>query len=660
MMSKTLFSAVSGLITVGLFYSFAASGQNGNYIRNTENGGSPGFNNTVAGFQSGLNLTGSAVQNVLIGSSAGQSGQDLRNTILMGSRAGYSLQQARYQIMIGDSAGFFSTTPQSNLPGYGNIYIGSSSGAAWQNAVGRGNVFVGHGTGSTAYSSSIHNVLIGNGAGMNIGGTENSFMGDLAGATSRTSYNTYLGASAGIFNSQGSENVFVGRWAGYSSHHTQMTVFGSRGVFVGNNAGEFHGGSNNVFIGYQSGRGTWGNSTGNMNVGMGYRAAPALTSGNENTILGGSAGEAITTGFRNTMVGSYSGRVSLNSSLNVYVGSGAGQANESGNANVMIGERAGSGNKGSRNVFVGHAAAAYFGGSGTHENVFIGDLAAEYNAGSQNVAIGKNALWYQTYGSHNVAIGNAAATGTGPRSYSNTVIIGDSAGYNNFGDQNVFLGQRTGTTNTSGGGNTYLGYGVNGVGAAAASLRNATAIGANAVVGVSDGFILGDTTNAKVGIGTAYPNQRLTIRGNMNFLTASNLRFDNAPFLDINPDRLALGGEKGEFPVEITSSLRYKIASENQWADYVFAPSFRKLPLKEVAVFIQQNGHLPGIPSAKEVVLSGVDAAQMDAKLLAQIEQLTLHAIEQKSENDQLKAENKALKEQFSELLRRVERLERK
>lgn len=196
-------------------------------------------------------------------------------------------------------------------------------------------------------------------------------------------------------------------------------------------------------------------------------------------------------------------------------------------------------------------------------------------------------------------------------------------------------------------------------------IMNATAVGYNARVAVNNGFVLGDTANVLVGIGTSHPNQRLTIRGNMNFLTASNLRFDNSPFLDINQNRLALGGEKGEFPVEITSSLRYRVASESQWADDVFQPSYKLKPLKEIESFIRQNGHLPGIPSAREVVQNGIDAAQMDAKLLSHIEQLALHAIEQKMENELLKNENQQLKEnqqllqtQLNKLLKRLEKLE--
>ncbi|SDL46801.1 hypothetical protein [Siphonobacter aquaeclarae] len=644
-MSKSFF--VPGLILTGLLLSSSSFGQNWNYIRNTENGASPGSNNTVVGYQSGYYLTNTTTRNVFMGILSGFNAWRLNSSVIIGSRAGFNIRDGAYHILIGDEAGseMEANNSVSWTPESANIYIGAIAGSSYGNRQGTGNVFVGHstGTGGGQFSSS---TILGNTAGMAGGGVLNTYLGFASGKRTQADRNTFIGSYAGGENNLGPDNVFVGANAGFQSGRLNAGPANVTGnVFVGSSAGFFNSGFENVYIGHRSGYGRDFISDGRSNVAVGHMSGLSVSSGSYNAILGNNAGQELTTGRFNTLLGSR-----------------AGWRLETGESNTMIGAEAGLTNRGSRNVLIGRLVAGYF-NVVSNDNVFVGEEAALYNIGSQNVAIGRQAAWYQMGGSHNVVLGNVAGRSSHDPSqmnYSHVVIIGDSAGYNNHGDANVFLGRKSGLSNNTGTNNTYLGFAAAGVGNNAANLQNAAAIGANSVVGISNGFVLGDTTNTKVGIGTAYPNQRLTIRGNMNFLTASNLRFDNAPFLDINPERLALGGEKGEFPVEITSSLRYKIASENQWADYVFAPSFRKLPLKEVATFIQQNGHLPGIPSAKEVVLSGVDAAQMDAKLLAQIEQLTLHAIEQKSENDQLKAENKALKEQFSELLRRIEKLERK
>ena len=72
------------------------------------------------------------------------------------------------------------------------------------------------------------------------------------------------------------------------------------------------------------------------------------------------------------------------------------------------------------------------------------------------------------------------------------------------------------------------------------------------------------------------------------------------------------------------------------WSDYVFRPSYRLRPLSEVAAYIQANHHLPEMPAAAEVAKKGVSVGDMQAKLLAKIEELTLHAIQLEQQNREL------------------------
>nr|WP_315030834.1 cell wall anchor protein [uncultured Chryseobacterium sp.] len=91
--------------------------------------------------------------------------------------------------------------------------------------------------------------------------------------------------------------------------------------------------------------------------------------------------------------------------------------------------------------------------------------------------------------------------------------------------------------------------------------------------------------------------------------------------------------------------------SGNGWADYVFKKDYKLRSLEEVEKHISQKGHLPNIPSAKEVEKNGINLGEMDAKLLEKIEELTLYSIEQ---NKQLKSQSeeiKELKEQIQKLL---------
>src|SRR5690606_39520287 len=68
------------------------------------------------------------------------------------------------------------------------------------------------------------------------------------------------------------------------------------------------------------------------------------------------------------------------------------------------------------------------------------------------------------------------------------------------------------------------------------------------------------------------------------------------------------------------------------------------------------NKHLMNIPSAHQVQQQGIALGDMDAKLLRKIEELTLYAIAQEKQIQQLKSQN----EQLKELANKIEALELK
>jgi hypothetical protein len=110
-----------------------------------------------------------------------------------------------------------------------------------------------------------------------------------------------------------------------------------------------------------------------------------------------------------------------------------------------------------------------------------------------------------------------------------------------------------------------------------------------------------------------------------------------------------VGGTPGTYKLYVQTGIlteKVKVAVDGtaQWADHVFAPSYKLRPLEEVESFINKNKHLPGIPSAEEVVKEGVDLGAMDARLLEKIEELTLYVIDLKKDMEKMKKENEALK----------------
>lgn len=79
-------------------------------------------------------------------------------------------------------------------------------------------------------------------------------------------------------------------------------------------------------------------------------------------------------------------------------------------------------------------------------------------------------------------------------------------------------------------------------------------------------------------------------------------------------------------------------------ADYVFEEGYDLKSLDEVEAFVKSNKHLPGVPSASELKENGMNVSEMSNILLEKVEELTLHLIRLQKEVEQLREENKALK----------------
>jgi hypothetical protein len=86
------------------------------------------------------------------------------------------------------------------------------------------------------------------------------------------------------------------------------------------------------------------------------------------------------------------------------------------------------------------------------------------------------------------------------------------------------------------------------------------------------------------------------------------------------------------------NSLIVKNSASIWWGDYVFDKDYKLKPLNEVENYISENKHLPDIPSAKEVETEGLSIADMRAKQMVKIEELTLYMIQQQKEIEELKA----------------------
>lgn len=114
----------------------------------------------------------------------------------------------------------------------------------------------------------------------------------------------------------------------------------------------------------------------------------------------------------------------------------------------------------------------------------------------------------------------------------------------------------------------------------------------------------------RVGVGTALPDAKLTVNGDIH---AKEVR------VDLN------------IPADYVFEKYYTGASTLK-SDYVMPT------LEEVASFTKQNNHLPGVPSAKDIQEEGLKLKEMTNLLLQKIEELTLYTIEQEKRIKELES----------------------
>ena len=114
----------------------------------------------------------------------------------------------------------------------------------------------------------------------------------------------------------------------------------------------------------------------------------------------------------------------------------------------------------------------------------------------------------------------------------------------------------------------------------------------------------------------------------------------------------------GNWQLAVGGKIRAEeIKVETGWADFVFEDNYELRSLEELENYIDENKHLPGIPTESQVTENGINLGEMNAKLLEKIEELTLYMIDmnnqmksQTGRMERLEQENAELKNEISTL----------
>jgi hypothetical protein len=79
------------------------------------------------------------------------------------------------------------------------------------------------------------------------------------------------------------------------------------------------------------------------------------------------------------------------------------------------------------------------------------------------------------------------------------------------------------------------------------------------------------------------------------------------------------------------------IRLKEDFPDYVFSDTYNLLSIEELENFINDNSHLPNLPTAKEVSESGLDLGEMNRLLVEKVEELSLYVIDLQKQVNELK-----------------------
>jgi hypothetical protein len=138
----------------------------------------------------------------------------------------------------------------------------------------------------------------------------------------------------------------------------------------------------------------------------------------------------------------------------------------------------------------------------------------------------------------------------------------------------------------------------------------------------TENTVMAILTNGYVGIGTNTPREALSVNGNIR-----------------------------------SKSIKVELAN---WPDYVFKKDYPLPSLADVKAYIDENQHLPDMPSEAEIAKDGLNLGEMNKLLLKKVEELTLYLIEKDKEVKAQSQNNYTLETKLKIQQEQIDRLNKK
>jgi len=174
--------------------------------------------------------------------------------------------------------------------------------------------------------------------------------------------------------------------------------------------------------------------------------------------------------------------------------------------------------------------------------------------------------------------------------------------------------------------------------------NNALSIGRNGSDAAGGGAFLQMSTTT----GTYYGQiMQLSASGNLDFYGYNSGWVKNVTFAANG--YVGIGTPTPKEALSVNGNIRskqVKVETAN-WPDYVFKKEYSLPSLSEVKTYIDQNQHLPEMPSEAEVAKNGINLGEMVKLQTKKIEELTLYLIEKDKQLE-------ALKNQVDQLAKKI------